>query len=312
MISCFQQRRNVPLDHATPLLFIKGGDIQWDLIARRGIDSLDGQHVFGFIFAGCQLAQPARPFVFIIEIPADVSGPEVSGHWRFGADDGAVQAGRGSLRPGRPAAQAVAENRITDRKIHSGDQMEKNDAGDRRGHSHRGKFTEGLLDNDLILQALDIRAGQVILDAGCGNGYMSKLFSDKVTASGRVIALDPDKQFLAVLARETKGTNIVTLAGDITRPTILQPSSIDLIYISTVIHGFSKNELQGFFQESKRLLNPDSIMAIVEIEKKETPFGPPLSSRYSPEELIGMVPMAPLNTVQVGDHFYMQLFRTAD
>lgn len=190
--------------------------------------------------------------------------------------------------------------------------MGKNDAADRQGHSHRGKFTEGLLDNDLILQALDIQAGQTILDAGCGNGYMSKLFSAKVTASGRVVAMDPDQQFLAVLAKETKGTNIVTLAGDITRPTPLRPSSIDLLYISTVIHGFSKNELQGFFRESKRLLKPNSILAIVEIEKRETPFGPPLSSRYSPEELIGIVPLVPLNTVHVGEHFYMQLFRTND
>jgi ubiquinone/menaquinone biosynthesis C-methylase UbiE len=139
---------------------------------------------------------------------------------------------------------------------------------------------------------------------------MSKLFSARVTATGRVVAMDPDQQFLAVLARETKGTNIITLAGDITRPTPLRPSSIDLLYISTVIHGFSKNELQGFLRESKRLLKPNSILAIVEIEKRETPFGPPLSSRYSPEELIGIVPLVPMNTVHVGEHFYMQLFRT--
>jgi ubiquinone/menaquinone biosynthesis C-methylase UbiE len=195
---------------------------------------------------------------------------------------------------------------------HGGFLMGKNDAADRQGHSHRGKFTEGLLDNDLILQALDVQAGQTILDAGCGNGYMSKLFSARVTATGRVVAMDPDQQFLAVLAKETKGTNIVTLAGDITRPTTLRPSSIDLLYISTVIHGFSKNALQGFFRESKRLLKPNSILAIVEIEKRETPFGPPLSSRYSPEELIGIVPLVPLNTVHVGEHFYMQLFRTDD
>jgi ubiquinone/menaquinone biosynthesis C-methylase UbiE len=195
---------------------------------------------------------------------------------------------------------------------HGGFLMGKNDAADRQGHSHRGKFTEGLLDNDLILQALDVQAGQTILDAGCGNGYMSKLFSAKVTASGSVVAMDPDQQFLAVLARETKGTNIVTLAGDITKPTTLRPSSIDLLYISTVIHGFSKNLLQGFFRESKRLLKPNSILAIVEIEKKETPFGPPLSSRYSPEELKEIVPMVPVRTLTVGDHFYLQLFRTDD
>jgi protein-L-isoaspartate O-methyltransferase len=123
--------------------------------------------------------------------------------------------------------------------------MGKNDAADRQGHSHRGKFTEGLLDNDLILQALDIQAGQTILDAGCGNGYMSKLFSAKVTASGRVVAMDPDQQFLAVLAKETKGTNIVTLAGDITRPTTLRPSST----------GFQKTRCRDFLGNRNAFLN---------------------------------------------------------
>jgi hypothetical protein len=43
-------------------------------------------------------------------------------------------------------------------------------------------------------------------------------------------------------------------------------------------------------------------------EKKETPFGPPLNIRYSPEELKEIVPMAPLSTIQVGEHFYLQMF----
>jgi ubiquinone/menaquinone biosynthesis C-methylase UbiE len=190
--------------------------------------------------------------------------------------------------------------------------MDKSEPPDRTGPSHRGKFTEGLLDSDLILQVLDIQAGQVIMDAGCGNGYMAKLFSVKVTAAGRVVALDPDQHFLAVLARETKGTNITTIEGDITRPTNLHASSIDLIYISTVIHQFSKKQMQGFFRETQRLLKPGSTLAIVEIEKKETPFGPPLSSRYSPEELKEIVPMVPVQTRPVGDHFYMQVFRNSE
>ena len=53
---------------------------------------------------------------------------------------------------------------------------------------------------------------------------------------------------------------------------------------------------------------PDAILAIVEIEKKETPFGPPMELRYSPQELKEIVPLASVNTVQIGKHFYM--FRT--
>ncbi|WP_394708059.1 hypothetical protein [uncultured Desulfosarcina sp.] len=47
------------------------------------------------------------------------------------------------------------------------------------------KFTEGLLDIDLIINALEIKPGQTIIDAGCGNGYMTKIFSQTVSTTGR-------------------------------------------------------------------------------------------------------------------------------
>lgn len=187
--------------------------------------------------------------------------------------------------------------------------MEKGDTSDGKNHKHRGKFTEGLLYNALILKALNIKPGQTILDAGCGNGYMSKLFSEKVSRSGKVYALDPDKYFIEVLKNETQGTNIEAKTGDISRRTQLSEKSVDLIYISTVIHAFSQEQMQGFLHEVQRLLKPDALLAIVEIEKKETPFGPPLKLRYSPEELKKIVPLTPVDTVQAAEHFYMQIFR---
>jgi ubiquinone/menaquinone biosynthesis C-methylase UbiE len=180
---------------------------------------------------------------------------------------------------------------------------------ERNSSRHRGKFTEDLLDSERILEALNIQAGQIIVDAGCGNGYMSKLFSKRVDPSGRVYALDPDTHSIKVLRDETQGMNIETIEGDITKTTLVKESSVDLIYISAVIHAFSKNQMQGFLQEVKRLLKPGAKLAIVEIEKKKTPFGPPLELRYSPEELRETVPLVPVNTVQAGEHFYMQIFR---
>ena len=41
-------------------------------------------------------------------------------------------------------------------------------------HHHRGKSSESLFNKEVILKELDISPGQTILDAGCGNGYMSK------------------------------------------------------------------------------------------------------------------------------------------
>ena len=49
-------------------------------------------------------------------------------------------------------------------------------------------------------------------------------------------------------------------------------------------------------------------MAIVNIGKEETPFGPPVEMRLSPEELRRELSFVPGRLVQVGEHFYMQLF----
>jgi len=175
-------------------------------------------------------------------------------------------------------------------------------------HHHRGKSSESLLDKEAILGALRIEPGQKVLDAGCGNGYMSKEFAKRVGGAGIVYALDPDEIGIAMLRAETGGTNIVAMIGDITVATSLPASAFDLIYLSTVVHGFSPEQFSGFETEVKRLLSPQGRLAVVEIVKRATPFGPPLDRRLSPEELKSSLGLVPLATVDVGEYFYMQVF----
>ena len=182
---------------------------------------------------------------------------------------------------------------------------------------HRGKSSESFLDKNKILANLPIvpivmnsstQPRQAILDAGCGNGYMSKEFCKLTGELGKVYALDPDAVSIDALKAETLHKNIEAFVGDITKQTELEASCLDLIYISTVIHGFSRTQMTGFVNEVKRLLKPNGILAIVEIKKEDTPFGPPLDMRFSPEELKAIIDLKPTQCVEVGEFFYMQLF----
>jgi ubiquinone/menaquinone biosynthesis C-methylase UbiE len=175
-------------------------------------------------------------------------------------------------------------------------------------HRHRGKSSENYLNKDIILKELTIHSGQTILDAGCGNGYMSKNFSNLLNNTGKVYALDPDNVAIEKLKEEIKGTNIEPIKGDITKRTQIEESSIDLIYLSTVFHGFSKDQIDAFQKEAKRLLKPNGKLAVIEIKKENTPFGPPLEIRFSPDELKKAITLMPISLVEVGEYFYMQVF----
>ena len=175
-------------------------------------------------------------------------------------------------------------------------------------HHHKGKTSEDYLDKTAILRALKIEPGQTILDAGCGDGYMAKEFARELKGDGLVFALDSDGEAIDKLRGETESTIIEPIEHDVAGRTPLKASSIDLIYLSTVFHGFTREEVSGFKAEATRLLRSRGRLAIVEIIKEETPFGPPLDIRFSPEELRREIGLPPLETVDAGEFFYMQIF----
>lgn len=179
-------------------------------------------------------------------------------------------------------------------------------------HHHRGKSSEKLLDKNEIISSLNISEGQTILDAGCGNGYMAKEFAKLVKDTGKVYALDPDKISIEFLQSTIETTTIEPFVGDITNKTMLKGASIDLIYLSVVFHGFSEIQIEGFLAEVQRLLKSDGILAILEIKKEKTPFGPPLNIRLSPEELKEKIQLTPKETINIGRYFYMQLFQKSN
>jgi ubiquinone/menaquinone biosynthesis C-methylase UbiE len=179
---------------------------------------------------------------------------------------------------------------------------------DNSGH-HRGNSTEALLDKTAILAVLNIRPGQVLLEAGCGNGYMAKEFLRLTGAAGFVYAVDRSEIAIELLKKEKNGDNFRALQADITQCIELPDFSIDIIYLSAVYHIFTAEQKNKFNEIVSRLLKPGGNLAVVDIQKIATRFGPPLARRVSPEELSREISLTPVSLTRAGESFYLQIFK---
>ena len=78
-------------------------------------------------------------------------------------------------------------------------------------HRHHGKSSESFLDCDEILQELNFNGAETFLDAGCGDGYISKKVVDKYLSNGKVYAVDLFSQSISELQEYVDENNIDNL-----------------------------------------------------------------------------------------------------
>ena len=85
---------------------------------------------------------------------------------------------------------------------------------------------------------------------------------------------------------DRKLTNIEASVVDITKKLPLADESISLAFMSNVLHGLVENdEAEGAFEEIARVTAQNGRLAVVEFKKQESPMGPPLSIRLSPDDV---------------------------
>lgn len=134
-----------------------------------------------------------------------------------------------------------------------------------------------------ILQELQIRSSDTVLDLGAGTGYFTipaAQMTEKV-----VYALDVEPRMLDLLeenVRRSKLTNVHLLPGTMENIP-LESQSVDKVIASLVLH--ETDQLEKTLQEIRRVLRSGGTMLIVEWEKHEMEDGPPLTERISVEEM---------------------------
>ena len=94
---------------------------------------------------------------------------------------------------------------------------------------------------DLVLQALQLRPGDLVADVGCGTGYFTWRLAQAVGPRGVVYGEEIQPEMLDLLAgnmRAHRVTNVVGVLGSVSDPKLPQP--VDLVLLVDVYHEFSE------------------------------------------------------------------------
>jgi ubiquinone/menaquinone biosynthesis C-methylase UbiE len=119
-----------------------------------------------------------------------------------------------------------------------------------------------------LLDAANVRAGERVLDLGCGTGAVSLLLA-KRQPEARIVGLDPDANALARAEQKARAAGAAIewqkgYAGRAPYPA----HSFDHVVSSLMIHHLRSEEKQAAFRDVKRLLRPGGAFHLLD-------FGPP-------------------------------------
>lgn len=137
---------------------------------------------------------------------------------------------------------------------------------------------------DQVLASAGIAPGMTVLEVGAGTGYWTLPLSKRVGPEGRVYAVDVEPlmiEDLHTLVREHNLGNVEVVQSDeLTIP--LGDEVADVALLAFVLH--EPPDPRAFLHEISRLLVPGGRVLILEWQKWETEFGPPVDHRLSEDE----------------------------
>lgn len=179
-----------------------------------------------------------------------------------------------------------------------------------------GKSSFALINADLVADILPLAPGAAILDLACGPGHYSLFLSEIVGEAGLVYAVDLWAEGLSILGKEIEArgiTNIKTLQADAAKEIPVDPGSIDICLMATVLHDFEEaGQTDNVIPQIKNLLKPNGCLAVIEFKKIHGPPGPPMHIRLSPEaveKLLGAHGFEKKDAADIGDSNYLMTFQ---
>jgi SAM-dependent methyltransferase len=129
-------------------------------------------------------------------------------------------------------------------------------------------------DSAVMLERIGVATGWACLDIGCGPGGITDLMAARVGATGRVIGLDADAEFLAY-ARRQAPANVTFVQGN-AYATGLDSGGFDLVHLRFVAS--TAGEPERLLREAIRLARPGGVVALQDPDMAMLACHPPHSA----------------------------------
>jgi len=161
-------------------------------------------------------------------------------------------------------------------------------------HSHRfepsGDFLQRLegpqrkeaIPSEEIVKRMGISKKDIVVDLGAGIGYFTFPIAELAKT---VIAVDIEPKMIEILelrAAERRLAKVKILRAEITAIPV-ESESVDHVLAAFVYHEVSSQK--EFVRECARVLVPSGRLTVVDFQKRETAFGPPVQERKTPEHV---------------------------
>lgn len=168
------------------------------------------------------------------------------------------------------------------------------------------------------LEQFHIDPGMTVVDLGSGTGFYSFLLAKIVGPSGKVYAVDVQKELLGKLKNEAQNrgfSNIETIWGDLDEigGTKLRDYSVDRAIIVNTLFQLEKPE--SFVAEVKRVLNPKSgKILIIDWSDSFGGIGPATDMVIKPDVMRTLFESSGFRfdrDIEAGDHHYGMIFKTS-
>jgi ubiquinone/menaquinone biosynthesis C-methylase UbiE len=193
--------------------------------------------------------------------------PQSKGHVTTGHDGPAPQGGHGDARPAG----------------HTSDHMQHSFADVAR---YAKSFDDPARDAwqmpDRVIAALELKPGQVVADVGAGTGYFTVRLA-RSPAAPKVLAADIEESMLDYIRQRAQKEglkNVIAVKASPERTNLPEP--VDVVLIVDTYHHIANRV--AYFTALRSLLRPGGRLAIVDF-KKDSPEGPPVQFRFTPEQI---------------------------